>query len=176
MGLCYNSQMTAISQLQLSYHREEDRILFRLNTSGNDEFRFWITRRFSILLIKALLAHRATDPDLSTQPTDAAKQAVQSFKREEANSQGNFKDDFKQQENFPLGDTPVLAQKLSYRIEGAKLHLAIDPKSGKGINIVLDPKLNFNVSKLLKSASESAKWGLAWDVQQDDSPETRVVN
>ncbi len=96
--------MTAISQLQLTYVPDEDRILFRVNTDTNEEFRFWITRRFSMLLIQALMAHRAADPDVSTQSSDAAKQAVQSFKRDEAISQGNFQEDFQPSESFPLGD------------------------------------------------------------------------
>ena len=168
--------MTAISQLQLTYVPDEDRILFRVNTDSNEEFRFWITRRFSMLLIQALMAHRAADPDVSTQSSDAAKQAVQTFKRDEAISQGNFQEDFQPSESFPLGDSPILAHKLTYRIDGSKLNLSVQPHGGKGINIVLDPQLNFNVSKLLKSAAESARWGLAWDLDEVEDPETRVVN
>ena len=167
--------MTAIRQLQMSYSPEEDRILLRLNTSSHEEFRFWLTRRYSMMLLQALKAHRAADPDVSIQPTSDAKKAVQEFKQEAANSQGNFQDDFKASDKFPLGDSPVLAHKLVYKVEGSKLVLTIEPRSGQGITIVLDAQLNFNVSKLLKSASESAKWELDWDEEPDSSP-TRVIN
>ena len=152
--------MTAIKQLQLSYSAEEDRVLLRVNTSNNEEFRFWLTRRFCGILSQALQSHRASDPDVATQPTEVARQVVQSFKRDAANSTGNFKDDFTESETFPLGDAPMLAFKLSYRIENESLHLSIVPKSGSGINLVLNSDLNFNVSKLLRGAVAKADWGL----------------
>ena len=130
--------MTAIGQLQISYSADEDRILLRINTTSGDEFRFWLTRRFSMLLIKALEEHRAADPDISTQTTEAGKQAVQEFKREEATSKGNFQEQFKPSGQFPLGEAPILAYKLSYRIEARKLSLSIQPRDGQGISVVLE--------------------------------------
>ncbi len=169
--------MTAISQLQISYSADEDRILLRINTTSGDEFRFWLTRRFSALLIKALEAHRAADPDISTQPTAAAKQAVQEFKQEEATSQSNFQEEFKPSEKFPLGEAPLLAYKLSYKVDGAKLNLSIEPRNSPGISIVLDPQLNHNVSRLLRSATETAQWGLVWEsATPQTTDESRVVN
>lgn len=168
--------MTAIKQLQLSYSADEDRILLRVNTTSGDEFRFWLTRRFSILMIEALEAHRAVDPDVSAQTNEAARQAIQEFKREEATSQGNFQEEFTQSENFPLGDVPILAHKLTYGVSGMNLNLSIEPRSGQGINIVLDPQLNHNVSKLLRSAAETAQWGLVWQEEGTEVPEPRVVN
>ncbi len=168
--------MTTIRQLQMSYSPEEDRILLRVNTNTGEEFRFWLTRRFSQILVKALADHRAVDPDVSTQATPDAKQAVQTFKQEVAQEKGDFNQEFKQSESFPLGDTPVLAYKLSYAIEANKLKLSIEPKSGQGINIVLDSVLNFNVNKLLRSASETGKWGLFWGNDEAEIPQSRVIN
>ncbi|MBT4160166.1 MAG: hypothetical protein HOC70_03100 [Gammaproteobacteria bacterium] len=168
--------MTAISQLQMSYSPEEDRILLRVNTDNGEEFRFWLTRRFSQLLVQALAAHRAVDPDVSTQATPVAKQAVQTFKQEAAQEKGDFEQEFRQSESFPLGDKPVLAYKLSYSIEKNKLKLSFEPKSGHGINIVLDSDLNFNVSKLLRGASEKGQWFLDWGSAPENATESRVIN
>ena len=167
--------MTSISQLQMSYSAEEDRVLFRLNTSGGEEFRFWLTRRFSQLLVQALNQHKVADPDVASQPTEDARQAIQDFKREAAQEKGDFQKEFRPSQSFPLGDSPVLAYKLSYKIEENKLKLSIQPKEGQGINIVLDPMLNFNVSKLLKSASEKAGWQLEWG-ESAAVNEERVIN
>ncbi|QLQ33522.1 MAG: hypothetical protein HZT40_20145 [Candidatus Thiothrix singaporensis] len=38
--------MAAPSQIQARYVEEEDRILLRINTVADEEFRFWLTRRF----------------------------------------------------------------------------------------------------------------------------------
>jgi hypothetical protein len=173
--------MTAISQLQMSYSPEEDRVLLRLNTTSTEEFRFWLSRRYCQLMVQALTAHRAADPDVSNQVSTVARKAVEEFKQEAANSGGNFKDDFKPSDTFPLGESPVLAHKLSYKVSSGKLALTMAPKSGQGVTIVLDSALNFNVTKLLKSAGEAGKWGLDWDGKQPGSEqlaeeEHRIIN
>lgn len=154
--------MGAINQLQMSYSPEEDRILLRLNTTSAEEFRFWLTRRYCQLMVQALNAHRAADPDVSNQVSPLARKAVESFKREAADSGGNFKDGFKASGTFPLGEIPVLAHKLSYRVFETKLELNISPGSGQGVKIALDTPLNFNVTKLLKSAAQAGNWVLDW--------------
>jgi len=173
--------MTAISQLQMSYSPEEDRVLLRLNTTATEEFRFWLTRRYCQLVVQALAAHRAVDPDVSNQVSPVARKAVEEFKQEAANASGNFKDDFKPSDTFPLGENPVLAHKLTYKVSGGKLVLTISPQSGQGVTIVLDSSLNFNITKLLKSAGKAGEWGLDWDsAKQRDAQvteeENRIIN
>ncbi|MDA0271999.1 MAG: hypothetical protein O3C68_01945 [Proteobacteria bacterium] len=173
--------MTAISQLQMSYSPEEDRVLLRLNTTATEEFRFWLTRRYCQLVVQALAAHRAVDPDVSNQVSPVARKAVEEFKQEAANASGNFKDDFKPSDTFPLGENPVLAHKLSYKVLGSKLVLTISPQSGQGVTIVLDSSLNFNITKLLKSAGKAGEWGLDWDSTkprdaQVTEEENRIIN
>ena len=74
----------SINQIQIAYSAEEDRILFRVNSTDRKEFRFWLTRRFMILLIRVLGEHRKRDPDVVSQQSEQAKEAVQSFKQEQA--------------------------------------------------------------------------------------------
>ena len=179
--IVYTLVMTAISQLQMSYSPEEDRVLLRLNTTSTEEFRFWLTRRYCQLIVQALSAHRAADPDVSNQVSPVARKAVEEFKQEAANAGVNFKDDFKPSDSFPLGENPVLAHKLIYKTSGSKLALTMEPKSGQGVTIVLDSSLNFNVTKLLKSAGEAGNWGLDWDGKQPDNErpveeEHRIIN
>jgi hypothetical protein len=168
--------MTAISQLQMTYSAEEDRILLRVNTDDDEEFRFWLTRRFALLLMRALEAHRAADPDIASQVTEPARQAVEAFKEQAANARGNFDDAFKPSHEFPLGEAPVLAYKLIYRVEDGHLKFAIEPRSGKGIRLVLNAQLNFNVTRLLQSACEKGEWGLAGEQGKQQESESRVIN
>jgi len=158
--MTYTGAMSAIQQLQMSYSAEEDRVLLRLNTTDHEEFRFWLTRRYCQLLIQALNAHRSADPDVSAQASSVARQAVEDFKKEAANSQGNFEQAFQEASSFPLGEVPTLAQKLRYRVDSGLLALTIEPKNGSGITIKLDSKLNFNVTKLLQSAVKTGEWQL----------------
>lgn len=173
--------MTVINQLQMSYSPEEDRVLLRLNTTSAEECRFWLTRRYCQLMVQALRAHRAADPDVSNRVSPVARKAIEAFKREAADSRGNFKDDFKRSDTFPLGETPVLAHKLSYRVSKSKLALTISPGSGQGVTIALDTPLNFNVTKLLRSAAQAGNWVLDWGGEKQGSeqasvPEGRIIN
>ena len=155
--------MSSISQLQFSYHAVEDRLLLRLATTAGEEIRFWLTRRYAHLLNQALRAQVAADPDLATQPKGEAREAVRQFKQEAANSEGNFADAFRPNASFPLGETPLLAKTLTYKVDSGKLALTIAPSEGNGVNMVFDEKLNFNVTKLLHAACEKAEWGINWD-------------
>lgn len=153
--------MSAIQQLQMSYSAEEDRVLLRINTTDQEEFRFWLTRRYCQLIIQALNAHRSADPDVSAQATPVARQAVEEFKQEAAISQGNFDQAFQEASSFPFGEAPALAQKLKYKVDSGLLALTIEPGSGNGITIKLDSKLNYNVAKLLQGAISAGEWPLA---------------
>ncbi len=172
--------MGAISQLQMSYSPEEDRVLLRVNTTDKEEFRFWLTRRYCQLLLQSLEKHRSSDPDVSVQPTPAARQAIQEFKQEAANSQGNFQEAFRDEESekFPIGEEPVLAHVLKYNIDNGKLALTIEPKGGKGIRVVLDSKFNFNVTRLLQTVSAKGGWQLAFGNTELPAAATanRVIN
>lgn len=44
----------SIHQIQVRYFPAEDRLLFRLNTLAQDDYRFWLTRRYSKQLWEAL--------------------------------------------------------------------------------------------------------------------------
>ena len=82
-------------------------------------------------MVQALSAHRAGDPDVSNQVSPVARKAVEDFKREAANSEGNIKDNLKPSGTFPLGETPVLAHKLSYKATGSTLALTINLNLGR---------------------------------------------
>ena len=58
--------MGQLHQMQIVFVPEQDRLLFRLNTTGRQqqEFRFWLTRRYVRILWKALLNMlKAQDPN-----------------------------------------------------------------------------------------------------------------
>ncbi len=152
----------AISQIQVLYNAEEDRILLRVNSTDKQEFRFWITRRFSILLLRVLGEYAMSDPDVSLQVDPQARQTVQEFKREQANRNAEFDKPFKEDSSeFPLGETARLAFRLTrHRLE-ENLRLGIHPRQGEGINIVIDRTINANLTQLLLKAIGQAQWNLA---------------
>ena len=152
----------SISQMQMVYVAEEDRILFRVNSTNKQEFRFWITRRYAMLLAKVLTDHKAADPDVSRQPTIQGKKAVQEFKQEKVIEEATFGQKFEDQGNqYPLGETIQLAFQLTYNIkEDGSLHLSVKPKEGQGISVVINQDINITLTKLLLSAAKNGDWKL----------------
>ena len=166
----------AINQMQMLYVAEEDRILFRVNSTDNKEFRFWLTRRYTGLLLQVLRKHVEADPDISTQATAAAKQAIRAFKEEAAVQEADFEQPFKDQaQEMPLGPEALLAFKTNYKFDGDLLRLGIEPKSGKGINLTINRQVNSSLTQLLVAAINRADWKIA-PVTSIDPGTSSVVN
>jgi len=152
----------AISQMQMLYNSEEDRVLFRVNSAKGKQFRLWLTRRCLMLLMDMLKKHMDADPDVSIQATPEAKQAIKSFKREQAMQGANFQEKFKEEAaETPMGDLVPLAYRLNYRLEGEVLHLGIEPKIGQGINLTMNRDINSSLTQLILAAAQKADWQLA---------------
>lgn len=168
----------SISQIQMLYHPEEDRILFRVNSTINQEFRFWITRRFSILLLKVLSDHAESDPDISTQASPEAKQAVKSFKQQQAINNAEFNKPFKEEQaEFPLGDHVKLAFRLTCNRAETVMKLGIHPKTGEGITLQIDRNLNTSLTRILLSAIQKAGWNLSKNLTPPaEDQEQRIIN
>lgn len=170
---------SGINQLQMLYKPEEDRILFRVNSTDQKEFRFWLTRRYTILMIKVLREHFELDPDIAVQEDQLARQAVKSFKQEQAIQGSNFKEAFEEEaKEMPLGDTAQLAFRLSYKFSEANLHLTIQPKEGEGISLMINRQINSSMMTLMQSAARKAEWHLdAWfDPAQSIQTNQSVIN
>lgn len=167
----------AISQMQMLYVPEEDRILFRVNSTNKQQFRLWLTRRYSLLFLQILKKHRDSDPDISIQATPEAKQAVQSFKQEQAVQNANFEQSFAEEaEQLPLGDQIPLAFRLNYRLEGEVMHLGIEPSKGQGINLVINLDINSSLTQLITAAANKAAWNLVVSETPVNRGSQQVVN
>lgn len=167
-----------ISQIQMVYNPEEDRILFRVNSTDQKEFRFWLTRRFSILLLKVLKDHLEKDPDISTQGTPGAREAVKEFKQQQAMSSANFNEKFREESReLPLGEEIRVAFKLTYNMKANDLHLGIQPRDGKGINMAINRDVNLSMTRLLLDAAGKGDWKLGqWTSEStNDGREDNIV-
>ncbi len=170
----------AISQMQMAYVPDEDRILYRINSTAKQEFRFWITRRYAMLMLKVLRDQLDVDPDVSGQVSPQDKSLVQDFKKEKAMEEANFTKQFNDDAaDFPLGEDARLAFKLSYKIrENGNLNVTVEPKEGQGINVVINQQLNITLTELLLNAARKGDWKLDEWLKQvaTQKPEQRIVN
>lgn len=174
----FNTTMTgAISQMQMLYNAEEDRILFRVNTTAAQEFRFWVTRRYAALMLRVLKEHVDSDPDVGSQGTPEAKEAVRAFKQEKAVQSANFAEQFREEASeMPLGQEALLAYRLQYNIKDGVLNLGVQPKDGQGINMAINQQINSSLTQLLVAAIRKAEWNLVAAPSAVSTQETRVIN
>lgn len=151
----------SINQMQMLYKPEEDRILFRVNTTSGQEFRFWITRRYAALMLKVLREHSDKDPEVTAHVTPEAREAVREFKQEKAVQSANFKEQFREEpKEMPLGQDALLAYRLTYNVRDGVLLLGVQPMEGQGINLSLNADINASLTRLLLAAAQKGEWGL----------------
>ncbi|MDH5737928.1 MAG: hypothetical protein OEZ23_06425 [Gammaproteobacteria bacterium] len=168
----------AVHQMQMTYDPEEDRLLFRINTLQREEFRFWLTRRYTLMCLKILKEHLERDPDVSTQLTPEARQAVKAFKQEKVAQSADFSQQFStRSSDFPLGEAAILAFKLSYGFRGEMMNLTIEPKAGKGVSLMLNRELSVSLIRLMLAAGKKAGWQLGEeDLLSLKNGETKIIN
>ncbi|MBF0212420.1 MAG: hypothetical protein HQM00_02515 [Magnetococcales bacterium] len=154
-----------VHQLQASYAPAEDRLLLRINTTDQMEFRFWLTRRFVQRLWPALRQTLESQPDLAlTDQTTRA--ALLDFMHENATAAADFKAPFVETPHavLPLGQQPILA--VHARIvaipgQDQLRMLHLHPAQGLGIEVTLDLQLLHAFCKLLADAVANADWQMA---------------
>ena len=174
--------MSGINQIQMSFSPAEDRILLRMNTVDSAGFQFWLTRRYVKLLWPMLLSMLAKDEQIAAQQTELARKEMLSFQQQDVAQKMDYSQDFERQSAQPLGDKPILLEKISIndREDGSQI-LSMHPESGQGIELVLNQTLLHSICKLLHDTVIKTDWGLelphAPDATLDVSePEHRTIN
>ena len=158
-------------QMQLSYVSTEDRLLFRLNTKARQEFRFWMTRRYVMILwhsLNQLLAKEepAAAAAVPEVPVPAlvdplVEAAKKEFKHQEFVAQADFKTQYQESTYLPLGDTPALLFSVGIKPapDGTAM-LCMHPEKGQGIEIVLNEQILHSLCQLIIDTTTKADWRL----------------
>ena len=156
----------AIHQIHIRYERPEDRLLLRISTTDNCEFRFWFTRRFTKRLWKMLVQMLEWDDAVRQQMDPASRHAVLDLQHAGYSQQGDFSRDF--EEGSPgsprrllLGEAPVLvATAHGRKRENGLQVLTLKPAQGKGMNITFNTKLLHMFVRLLRQHVATTDWDL----------------
>ena len=149
-----------IHQIQMRYDELQDRILLRLSTTDNCEFRFWLTRRFVKrlwgMLVKMLEWDRAVQQQLDMN----VRRTVLDIQHEGFVHQGDFCKRFEEApRRAPLGDQPVVLSRAKGEKgdEGMQV-LSLHPQQGQGIDLTVDAKLLHLFVKILREAVARTDW------------------
>ena len=142
-----------LHQLNINYVPIEDRLMLRINTLSGDEFRIWLTRRFTDLLLNLLgkeIDKYGGIPTLAstTETKDMFKKGAMEKRYEE-----------EKVINYPLGEAGILACKVKCNsTQEENLALELLPEDGKGITLNLNKTLLFMFYNLLSQGCAQSAW------------------
>ena len=153
-----------LHQLNINYVPVEDRLMLRMNTKAGDEYRVWLTRKFSGLLLELL--NKEIDKHGGVPTLASTPETKNLFK------QGAMEKPYEEEKtsNYPLGESGFLACKINYKTsEQGVLALEILPEKGKGINLNLNKTLLFMFYNLLTQGCTQSGWNLTGDAPTEQN-------
>lgn len=158
--------MSQFDQIQISFVAGEDRLLLRVSTQNQEEFRCWLTRRFVKAIRPALAQALAAQPRIQTQTDPLAKQELLRFEHEVARQSSDFATPYRGLSRaLPLGEAPVLLTRGQIRPqEGGGVPLTLAPDQGGGIDLALNPTLLHSFLALLDQTLLGSDWELGSSV------------
>ena len=158
--------MAELSQIQISFSDIEDRFLLRISTSNNEEFRFWLTRRFTSRLFPLMLETIQAIPDVASHNNTETRDAVMDFQREQAAEQADFSSPFssdKQKTVYPLGEQAILVIRGTLSPESSNsFNLSLKGAQDVGIDFSFSTEILYLLHKLLEDSLQKTDWGLSF--------------
>ena len=143
-----------ITQLNATYVPLEDRVLFKLNTVDSNEFRLWLTRNMVHEIMNLCCAAAVKFEELK-HPAAQAK-SIAEFKQQAVEQATTFSQ-YKPAAVCPLGEDPILVNKLQMRIEGGQYVLIFGLVIGKDLTLRLNDDLLAKTRLLLNTIQEKAR-------------------
>ncbi len=160
-----------VRQFNVTFIAAEDRILLRLNTTLQEEFRIWLTRR--IVRKIALELGRSERRLLGLENPESGyvapgARAIQEFRREASTANIDFGERFEDgTAGFPFGTDPVLAVDCEIRLQGKVAAVTLVLGNRQNLNFVLDAQGVHGILAMLQKAVAHSDWDLG---QELDSP------
>lgn len=162
--------MGQLKQMQIVFVPVEDRLMFRVNTSNRQEFRFWMTRRYVGILWKAILdmlrkRHQAELPPEEVKKEAPLEAAILSMEHQKAVEKADFTTAYQESTYLPLGDAPILLAKVAVKVlpDQPIPLLCMHPENGEGIEIALNDQILHSMCRLLTDCARQAEWELKLD-------------
>ena len=145
-----------IQQINASYVADEDRVLLRLSTSADEEYRLWLTRA---LLLKFLdVSTEAAVTSLAQKHPVAQAQKIAEFQEEVMADKETFAQPFKPAPQTPLGEDPKLVKAITATVEGQTCHMAFKLSSQQTLTLHVGSDLLLKTKLLLNKIAAKAQW------------------
>lgn len=147
-----------LRQIQVANDSIQDRLVLRVGTEANEEFRIYITRRF----LREIWPHLTAmlNGHLGTCAEQAPLVAAES-----TGGPANFDQPFHAKNpTYPLGSTPLLASEATVEaVAEGEARLILREGRERSFTLKLHAELLQALCAMLRAASEQANWDLVLD-------------
>lgn len=145
----------SLQQLNMIYVPEQDRLLLRISTSGDAEYRVWLTRRYCALLLKVLVEQ--------IERLGGYQELASRHDTLERLRGGALGQDYAPPTtlHYPIGEQGVLAYRINVgnQASGA-VALQMLPEQGQGVTFTLDKPTLYLLYNVLEQALAQTDWKL----------------
>ena len=157
--------MVELFQIKFEFNTTEDRLLLSIFEKASSkkcvEYRFWFTRRFVAISIKAIdrLIDQELAGDMLISPD--AIGAVKKFQHEAVISKADFSSSFAADNTncSVFGEKPLLAVTLKiHKKSKGKYILSFLDNKNKGVHITASMGLIYSLQKMIVDSVKSAAW------------------
>jgi len=154
------SMSPQLRQINVSYIDKEDRLLLRVSTSADAEYRLWCTRRFTRLLLDGFEKLFQHEVAASVPAPEQARREVAQMQHNLAVSEEAFSKSYEAlPTNYPLGENGLLVTTLKYnRLKSGGLQVQFTDGGDKGMALSLTEALQHQLYELFLRACEKAGW------------------
>lgn len=150
-----------LHQINLSFDSVQDRLLMRISTREQTEFRLWFTRRLVKRLWPSLFRILGAHEAVSTQVGDEARRALLEFRHERALQQLSFGSGYGEGLTPAMGGEPLLVKTVEMARSGEQHYLMkFLPAEGEGVQVQFQETIVHGLARLIAGALKNADWGL----------------
>jgi hypothetical protein len=161
-----------IHQLSVTYQSEQDRLLLRVSSTG-EEMRLWLTRRLMVALwpllnklqTEQLLRHEAGGAALA-ETDEELRRMLTEFRKEEFLQKADFDTPYQDKPNLPLGSDPLVVTDVDAApLPNGRLRLSFNERATaaggdkpRGFQVEMDQRLTQGFLHLLEQALARSQW------------------
>ncbi len=151
---------TQLRQLNVSYINAEDRLLLKVSTSENEEYRVWCTRRFTRALMDRLEETFQAEMPSSAAVPEPARREVARMQHQQTITEESFQQPYQADPSgYPLGEDGLLVTNMKYSQQADNtMQLFLGDNKGLGITLNLNEHLKHQLYELFARATEKAEW------------------
>jgi len=177
-----------LHQIQLTYHVEQDRLLFRVSFRDDkaqlQEIRAWLTRRFLRLLWPGILQSMERQVVVSQPDAAHARSEIVGMGHESSVSQlresGGFDKPFEAEATgFPLGDAPILVTTAHFTVKaGEPLRVEFVSADRGAFEVAFTEHMLHGFCNLIREALKQSEWDLVLSMPgaAPTPPASRLLN